>query len=159
MLLGGWEFSPIFTAQSGLGLTVTQAEPFNIGGERRSRPNRIGSGALSSGQRTVDRYLDAGAFQPIQNDPTRAGFTPNQIFGNSGTGILRGPNLVNLDFNLSKTFRVTEHNVLQFRAEFFNSLNHSNFSVPGVNLGAGFGQIVSGSTEPRIIQFALKYRF
>ena len=36
---------------------------------------------------------------------------------------------------------------------------HTNFSVPGVTIGDGFGQIVSTSTEARIIQFALKYRF
>jgi hypothetical protein len=48
---------------------------------------------------------------------------------------------------------------VQFRAEFFNALNHPNFSVPGTNISAGFGQITSTSTEARIIQFALKYRF
>ena len=67
--------------------------------------------------------------------------------------------MFNLDFNLSKDFAVTERHAVQFRAELFNAFNHTNFSVPGVTLGAGFGQIVSTSTEARIIQFALKYRF
>ena len=49
---------------------------------------------------------------------------------------------------------------LQFRAEFFNTLNHANFGVPGVNISSGgFGQITQTSTEARIIQLALKYRF
>ena len=48
---------------------------------------------------------------------------------------------------------------MQFRAEFFNALNRANFGVPGVTMGAGFGQIVAMATEARIIQFALKYRF
>src|SRR5262245_2671896 len=69
----------------------TQTEPLGIGGERRSRPNRIGSGALPDDHRSVDRWIEASAFVPIQTDPTRAGFTPNQLFGNSGVGILRGP--------------------------------------------------------------------
>ena len=158
-LFGGWELAPIVSVQSGLALTVTQPEPFNIGAERRSRPNRIRSGALPSGERTVDRWLDASAFVPIQTDPTRAGFTPNQVFGNSGVGILRGPGLSNVDVNVSKTFAVTERHHVQFRAEFFNLLNHTNLGVPGVNLGAGFGQIISTSTEARVIQFAVKYRF
>ncbi len=159
LLLGGWAFSPILAIQSGLGLTITQTGLLNLGGERRSRPTRISNGVLSSGQRHVDRWFDTAAFVILQTDPTRAGFVPNQAFGNSGVGVLRGPGLGNLDFNLSKNFRVSESNTLQFRAEFFNAFNRANFSVPGVNAGAGFGQIVSTSTEARIIQFALKYRF
>jgi hypothetical protein len=155
----GWEISPLVTVQSGLALTVTQPEAISIGGERRSRPDRIASGALPDSERTVDRYLDANAFVPIQTDPTRAGFTPNRIFGNSGVGILRGPGLVNVDVNVAKTFALTERHSIQFRSEFFNLFNHTNLSVPGVNLGAGFGQIVFTSTEARVIQFGLKYRF
>lgn len=158
-LLGGWEFSPIVTAQTGLGLTINQSCLMNLGGERRCRPNRIGSGELPDSQRTVDNYIDASAFKILQVDPTKDGFVANQIFGNSGVGILRGPGLFNIDFNLNKTFLITERRSMQFRAEFFNALNRANFSVPGVTLSAGFGQIVSTSTEARIIQFAMKYRF
>ena len=158
-LLADWEFSPIFTWQGGLGLTVTQSQVLNIGGERRSRPHRIANGALPDSQRSVDQWFDTNAFVQLLNDPARPGFVPNQAFGNSGVGILRGPGLVNLDFNLAKTFAITERHNIQFRAEFFNSLNHANFGVPGVNAGGGFGQIVNTATEARIIQFALKYRF
>jgi hypothetical protein len=80
------------------------------------------------------------------------------VFGNSGVGILRGPGLANVDVNVSKVFRLTETHSLQFRSEFFNLLNHANFGVPGVNLGAGFGQITSAA-DARVIQFGLKYRF
>ena len=84
--------------------------------------------------------------------------TRNQIFGNSGVGIVRGPGMVNLDFNLAKSFALTERFGLQFRTEMFNALNHSNFGVPGVTTGAGFAQIVSAA-DARIIQFALKLKF
>jgi hypothetical protein len=157
--LGGWELAPIITVQTGLGLTVTQLEPFSLGGERRSRPNRIGDGSLPESERTVDRWLDASAFVPIQTNPAQPGFTPNQVFGNSGVGILRGPGLANVDLNASKNFAITERQRLQFRAEFFNLFNHSNFGVPGITLGAGFGQIIGTATEARVIQFALKYVF
>ena len=158
LLLGGWDFSPIITVQSGLGLTITQSQLLNLGGERQSRPTRLANGALSSG-RTVDRWFDTGAFAILQVNPALAGFISNTAFGNSGVGILRGPGLGNVDFNLSKNFKVSESNTLQFRAEFFNTFNRANFSVPGVNASAGFGQVVNTSTEARIIQFALKYRF
>ena len=131
----------------------------NLGGERRSRPNRIGNGSLPESQRSVDRYLDASAFSILQVNPALSGFVPFQMFGNSGVGILRGPGLTNVDLNASKNVRITERQSLQFRAEFFNLLNHPNFGVPGVSLEAGFGQISQTSTEARIIQFALKYRF
>ena len=158
MVLGGWEFSPIFSAQTGLGLTVNQAQVVNIGGERRSRPDRLRNGTLPSEERTVDRWFDTSAFLPLAASPTTAGFVPNRIFGNSGVGIIRGPGLVNLDFNLAKDFTITERWKAQFRSEFFNAFNHANFGVPGVTAGAGFGQIVSAA-EGRIIQFALKLRW
>jgi hypothetical protein len=158
LFLGGWELSPIFTSQTGLPLTINQPTVTNIGGERRSRPNRIGNGTLPSDQQTVDRWFDTTAFVALDPTPGRPGFVPNQIFGNSGVGIIRGPGFVNLDVNLAKDFRITERWSAQFRAEFFNALNRANFGVPGVTIGGGFGQIVSAN-EARIIQFALKLRF
>src|SRR5688572_27020642 len=106
--------------QTGLALTVTQPESLGIGGERRSRPDRIAHGSVPESERTIDRWLDAAAFVPIQTSPTAAGFTPNRIFGNSGVGILRGPGLANVDVNVSKVFRLTETHSLQLRSEFFN---------------------------------------
>jgi hypothetical protein len=158
-LLGGWQISPIITFQTGLALTVNQSGLFNIGGERSNRPNRIADGNLPESEQTVDRFFDTDAF--VQLNPTAGGvgFVPNQAFGNSGIGILRGPGMANVDVNVAKSFSITERQSLQFRAEFFNLFNHTNFSVPGINMGAGFGQIVSTATEARIIQFALKYRF
>jgi hypothetical protein len=158
LLLGGWEFSPILTAQTGLALTMNQSQTVNIGGERRSRPNRIADGNLPDSQRTVDQWFDTSAFVQLSATPGQAGFVPNQIFGNSGVGIVRGPGLVNLDFNLAKEFSIWERVSVQFRAEFFNALNHTNFGVPGVTQGAGFGQIVSAA-DARIIQFGLKLLF
>ncbi|HYI94113.1 MAG TPA: hypothetical protein VEX68_11255, partial [Bryobacteraceae bacterium] len=158
MLLGGWEFSPIFTAQTGLPLTINQPTLPNIGGERRSRPNRVADGALPQDQRTVDRYFDTNAFVPLAANPGQVGFVPNQIFGDSGVGVVRGPNYVNFDFNLAKTFAFTERFSAQLRGEFFNALNHTNLGVPGVTTGAGFGQIVR-AYDARIIQFGLKLRF
>jgi hypothetical protein len=158
LAFGGWEFSPIFSAQGGLPLTINQAQIVNIGGERRFRPDRIANGALPDSQRTVDKWFDTSAFVTLSNTPGSVGFTPNRIMGNSGVGILRGPGLVNLDFNLSKTFEINERVSAQFRAEFFNAVNHTNLGVPGVMIGGGFGQIVS-AYDARIIQFGLKLRF
>ncbi|HEY6390014.1 MAG TPA: hypothetical protein VIX89_01980, partial [Bryobacteraceae bacterium] len=158
LAFGGWELSPIFTAQGGLPLTINSAQIVNIGGERRFRPDRIANGALPDDQRSVDRWFDTSAFVALSNTPGAVGFVPNRIMGNSGVGILRGPGLVNLDFNLSKEFPIHERVSAQFRAEFFNALNHTNLGVPGIMIGGGFGQIVSAA-DARIIQFALKVKF
>ena len=156
-VLGGWQFSPILTVQGGLPLTIIQAEAFGIGGERRSRPNRIANGTLPDSQRTVDRWFDTSAFVATRSS-AGVGFVPNTIYGNSGVGIVRGPGQVNLDFNLAKDIRLAERLSAQFRTEIFNAFNHTNFGVPGVQIGGGFGQIVNAS-EARIIQFGLKLLF
>jgi len=94
-------------------------------------------------------------------------------WGNSGIGPLLGPGQLNFDVTLGKSTRVGgihENAVLQFRAEFFNLFNHSQFGNPGTqgvgvapvanNLGAGnFGQITSLSVNSRLMQLALKYVF
>ncbi|HET8546613.1 MAG TPA: hypothetical protein VFL57_01340, partial [Bryobacteraceae bacterium] len=159
LLLGGWELSPIVTAQTGLALTITQSELLNLGGERRSRPNRLGNGALPPDRRSVDSWFDTAAFRILQVNPALPGFVPYQAFGNSGVGIVRAPGLFNVDVNAAKSIAMSEGRSVQLRAEFFNAFNHTNFGVPGTNIGAGFGQIVNTATEARIIQWGLKYRF
>ncbi len=156
-VLGGWQFSPIFTMQTGLPLTIIQSDAVNIGGERRSRPNRIANGTLPENQRSVDRWFDTSAFVATRSSPG-VGFVPNQLYGNSGVGVLRAPGQVNMDFNLAKDIKVTEKISLQFRTEIFNAFNHPTFGVPGVQIGGGFGQIVSAS-DARIVQFGLKLLF
>jgi hypothetical protein len=67
----------------------------------------------------------------------------------------------NLDTSAFRTFTLKEHTKLQFRAEFFNVLNHSNFGKPASSLGAtGFGVISdTGNYLPRNVQIALKLLF
>ena len=83
--------------------------------------------------------------------------------------VLRGPTRTNLDIALAKTTSITERYKLEFRAEFFNALNHPEFAQPTVLDGAAnidsptFGQITTtgsfrGAT-PRIGQFALRLTF
>jgi hypothetical protein len=84
-------------------------------------------------------------------------------YGNTGQNFLDGPPQINTDFSLGKTTvvgGVREDAELAFRVEFYNSLNHPQFSNPGTTLGtANFGVITQTSVAPRLIQFALKYMF
>ena len=63
------------------------------------------------------------------------------------------------DFQRSKTFASTEGKEFQFRAEFFNLLNHPNFRLPDSDISSPtFNQILA-ALAPRLIQFALKFMF
>ena len=81
-------------------------------------------------------------------------------YGNSGVGIVSGPGQFNWDVSLTKATPLGEDRTLQFRAEFFNALNHAQFRNPGTELtGVNFGQITSTSVNPRLIQLAIKFLF
>jgi carboxypeptidase family protein/TonB-dependent receptor-like protein len=100
-----------------------------------------------------------------------AGLSPLTCFnllGNLGRNTVIGPGLFNIDFSMVKDNhirRISEAFHIQFRAEFFNMLNHTNFAPPVDNLvpflpsGAptpGFGRLDATQTPGREIQFALK---
>jgi hypothetical protein len=95
--------------------------------------------------------------------------------GNAGRNLLTGPGMTNLDFSVFKNQsikKISESFNVQFRAEFFNILNHPNFDVPSLALGHtdifdGTGTLQPGtagvltatSNEGREIQFALKFNW
>ncbi len=141
--LGGWKYSGITAIQSGLSLTPGLSVT-NQG--LASRPNYTGSLTYP---RTPGEFFNTSVFA----QPT-AGF-----FGNAANGSITGPGLVTFDMALYKDFRITEHQAFQFRAELFNIFNHTNFNGIGTTFGASnFGQATSAA-DPRIVEFALRYRF
>jgi len=81
-------------------------------------------------------------------------------YGTLQRNSLRGPGYVNFDLALSKTTAlIGERLKVEFRAEFFNILNHANFTSPVTNINSGqFGQVTS-TQPPRIIQLALRFTF
>jgi hypothetical protein len=157
--IGGWTVTGINTMASGQVVNfryspspVTANLPSFIGGVAL-RPNLIGNPILPKDQRTIDRYFDASALAlPSVNQP----------FGNAGRNIARGDSFYQFDFGLQKNFAmlfINESSKLEFRTEFFNLFNKTNFGAPnGTFNTAGFGQV--RSTAPaRQIQFALKLSF
>jgi hypothetical protein len=80
--------------------------------------------------------------------------------GNLGRNTFTGPGWSNLDFSIIKETKITESKSLQFRAEFFNILNHATFGNPGAVLGStGFGFTTNTATTEREIQFGLRFVF
>jgi hypothetical protein len=155
-LISGWNANSIVTLQGGFPFTPQLSyNPSNNGDTRNPvrpfvNPNFTGSVIIGS----PNQWFNPAAFlQP----PPNSGF-----YGNLGRDTLIGPGLATWDLSFLKDNLIGERTNLQFRAEFFNVLNHANFGIPnaivftptGVSPSAGV--ITSTSTTSRQIQFALK---
>jgi hypothetical protein len=158
-----WKLSAIAVAQSGSPLTITDSNAGLVYGNFENRAQRPTSNPMTSGSlftRVQGTYLSAAAFPSAPLAPY--GVSPSDTdFGDSSTGFLRGPGQRNVDLAAERSFRITEALHFNFRAEFFNLTNTSNFSNPNTSLSSGqaFGTISSTATNPRIIQFAGKILF
>ncbi|WP_084080021.1 TonB-dependent receptor [Edaphobacter aggregans] len=154
-----WLVSTVATAQSGSPLTVLDTAAGSVYGNLSGfmRAECTGANPASGGSlfTRINGYYNPDAFTsaPVIGDGTG--------FGNCGVGILRGPHQRNIDIALERSFPIRDWSSLKFRAEFFNFTNTANFGNPinDVQAGAAFGLITSTTTNPRIIQFALKYSF
>jgi hypothetical protein len=149
---GNWSLGTIITLDSGAPFNVLAGgDVANTGGPNQ-RAQRTGVSPYSGNgfHQTSSDWLNKAAFA------VPASFT----FGNESRNDLVGPVFKNVDFNASKNFPLFEDVNLQFRAEFFNFFNNTNFSNPdnGVQDGT-FGQILTAAGPGREIQFALKVVF
>jgi Carboxypeptidase regulatory-like domain/TonB-dependent Receptor Plug Domain/TonB dependent receptor len=164
--VAGWQASGIFVAQSGTPVTILDDNagavygnyPFENRAQLAGLVGPTTSGSLHS--RVLSQYLNPAAFTSAPEAPN--GTSPADTdFGNSGTGLVRGPGQRNIDLALERVIPVVESQSIRFRAEFFNLTNTPNFANPNntVSSGAAFGIITATSNNPRIIQLALKYQF
>lgn len=160
-VIGGWMLNGINTMTSGQPINfrygpsnVTNNLPTFLGGVAL-RPN-ITCDPINRGDRPDPRL---GYFLPLNT----CLFAPPAFapFGNAGRNIARSNNYFNLDIAIQKQFRlpITEFTTIDFRAEFFNAFNRTNFQAANSDiLSAGFGQITS-TFPARQVQFALKLSF
>jgi hypothetical protein len=165
-ILGGWAVAGIVTIQSGTALTIAQTNSTNVFGISQDRAQLSGTCSpgeiVNSGsiQAKLNSYLNRSCFSPppiVGADGIGTGF------GNSATGIVNGPGQANLDVALSKLISINwpvENSSIQFRAEFFNTLNHPQFANPDTNFSSPtFGVISSTAVNARVGQFAIRYAF
>jgi hypothetical protein len=153
-VMSGWQLNSILTAQTGFPFTPLVG--FNQSGNGDSRaPDRPDltpgfSGPIILGN--PKRWFNTAAFQ----------LPAAGTYGNAGRDIIEGPGLLEFDSSLFKTFRIREKANVQFRAEFFNLLNRTNYGLPltttftssGVSPSAGL--INYTATTARQIQLGLK---
>ncbi len=157
-VLGGWQLNGIATVMSGTPFTVfdshdvaAQGGAPEITGFSSQRPNLVGN--PNSGPHRVDNWFNAAAFQAL--DPVaNAG-----QFGTAGRNIVEGPGYANWDLSAVKNIRLTERQHVEFRTEFFNVLNHTNFRLPDSDISSPTFNHVLSAQSPRLVQFGLKYMF
>jgi Carboxypeptidase regulatory-like domain/TonB dependent receptor-like, beta-barrel len=160
--LGNWQLNGIVTLMSGTPFTVFDSNDVSeqggapeITGFSANRPNLVPGQNPNSGPRTTSAWLNASAFARITPDPN----SPVQQFGTAGRNIAEGPGYANWDFSVLKNIRVAESKELQFRAEFFNILNHPNFRLPDSDISSPTFNHILAAQSPRLIQLALKFLY
>ncbi|MGD0894366.1 MAG: hypothetical protein ABR923_22830, partial [Terracidiphilus sp.] len=154
-IIGGWRYSPIFTAHTGNPINVVRGtNPASI--LPGLRPDVTGNPNLPRGDRTIYHYFNTAAFT-VPANINGTSFLP----GDAGRNIVIGPAYVNLDSSLAKDFRIEDRYTLQVRAEAFNTSNTVHLAGPNSDFNSGiFGQItgVVGSSN-RVAQLAAKFIF
>jgi hypothetical protein len=153
-VLNGWQINGIQTIATG--------NPFNVVSNKDSnldtittgdRPNVTGDPRISGKRSTSARA--AQFFVATDYTQVPAG-TP---FGNSPRNPMIGPGTVNTDLSAFKRFALYDRLNILFRAESFNTFNHTNLNNPnGTVTAAAFGTI-TGAASARVMQFALKLEF
>ena len=160
-LVNNWQVTGVFTYLSGSPFTPTSAgnRVFTGTGGNTGRPN------LVSG---CDPYSGFQQLHGLWFNPACYSLQAIGTYGNAARDSLIGPNLWNLDNSLTKDFKVTqisEQFAVQFRAEFFNILNHPTFQNPASSMFSGTapnasaGTITATNSQPRQLQLALKITF
>jgi Carboxypeptidase regulatory-like domain/TonB-dependent Receptor Plug Domain len=167
-VLGGWQLSGITEFNSGQSLTVRQSSdnfdcqtPFGAttgciagtypGGlnmdvaDIAPRPDRI---ARMQTPKKVTEWFSPASFADAIGH-----------FGNSSNGNLLGPGIELWDLSAIKNNKITERFSFQFRAEFFNAFNHTNFDAVTVNIDSASAGQVTSTHDPRQIQLGGKLYF
>jgi hypothetical protein len=192
MLKNGWGIDGVLNLQDGqpFQLNYNFEGDYSGSGEGFDRPDVVGPIRYGSGPTSIDltsfqvpcTFGNATANSSSGDSNCLAG---TRHFGNMGRNSLRGPAFKEFNFSIFKDTHLTEQIVVQFRAEFFNILNHPNFANPNLpnfitdpasngialdgrgigNLGltatgdVGIGNPFLGGGGPRGTQFALKLTF
>jgi hypothetical protein len=165
-IANGWRTSGLIQHHSGDALTAYYGSDNSLTGLGQDRDQedftkpaylrQVSAGNCAAGKSCV-AWLNPQAFsQPPQ---TGAGTG----YGNVVKGSLRGPGYTNWDAAMIRSFPVYRETNFEFRAEYFDVLNHNDLGNPSVtaplSTSTSFGNITGSQGGPRIAQFSLKYTF
>jgi hypothetical protein len=169
---GGWSLNGLFSFNT--------SEPWTVqSGVRTSNFSHVSRAALTGALPKAALQEAPGVIGPVLFRDTSAFRVPDPGDNGIGRNLFRGPNYWNSDLGVQKLFTFGERYKLQFRAEFFNVLNHANFDNPtGSSDGSNqitsslFGRscceavaptstqnIIQTGESARVVQLALKLNF
>ena len=147
-ITGGWQLSGIAQFQSGNPWSVlVAADPANIGSGGQ-RADLVGN--------PFPEGFTPGGPSRLRFDPKAFAVPARGTFGNSGRNIIRDAPINNWDVALNKDFYFTEMTRLEFRTEFFNALNHTQFNQFDNTVNNPTFATWRSAGPPRIVQFGLK---
>lgn len=159
-VVGNWSLGPIFSYHAGFPLALYGSDvsgtfsPDDGPGPGSARPNCNGP------VHYVHQVID-GQYEWFANDSSFSPEAPGTFGTCPAQGPVIGPHYVDVDLSLQKNFRFSESKRLQFRADFLNTFNHPNLAAPNTSYSptsTNFGYI-TGSQDPRNLEFALKFYF
>jgi hypothetical protein len=154
--LSNWMLDGILVLQAGEPYTILSGVDDSTSGIGKDRADLIGNPSLPSGR------SHAAMAKEYFN---KAAFSENALgtFGNTSRMFLTGPRYADVDVSLVRTFNMPfsklEGESLQFRAEAFNIANGVYFSNPNATVSSSSFGTITSANNPRILQFALKYKF
>jgi hypothetical protein len=172
--LGGWTLNSIISYNTGAPIGLFDASSdANEDGVRTDRPEFVGSGSVLSSvisQKSSTGYqflnkADFGQSTECENNPAINNHGGFWCDPNLGRGAIPGPKFANVDFGVSKAFKISERMGFRLDANFFDIMNHPNFKNPDgdyIDVGTTFGQSLSTTGDiggHRITQLAIRFDF
>jgi hypothetical protein len=168
-VLGGWQYSGIFVAQSGTPFSVidgvfSDSAGLGNGNSAGSFADLVGNPHQISGPIFSS---DPSIKGPLLFNPDAFAETTGLTQGSSGRNVLNNPGRWNFDMAMYKNFKLNERFNLEFRTEAFNVFNHTQWVAGSIASGGGIQNSLGSDNflrptaahDPRILQFALKLGF
>jgi hypothetical protein len=150
-LVGGWRLSGITQYQTGNPWSIFISGDIANVGTTQQRADLVGDPF-------PDGFVRGGTARLAFN---RAAFAnpKSGTFGNSGRNIMRDASMSNTDLSIARDIRLAERMRLEFRTEFFNVWNHTQFQQFANTLGSATFGTWNSARDPRIVQFGLKLNY
>jgi hypothetical protein len=136
-VVGGWQFSGIWTLESGYPFSPTVANDATLNSNCCTlRPDKVGN-PNEVAHKGINSWFNPGAYA----------VPALYQFGNSDRNSLWGPGLFRADFSLQKIFKITERTRFQLQWEAYNAFNRANYSNPNGNVDQSTAGVISGVAD------------